>query len=388
MTSLEQFRLVAAREIRESFRRRSVRIVVGLLFVLSSAGVVLPDLLGDDDRPSYDVALDSRLGPRFEESLVAEGDTLGFDVTVSGLDADDQADVERQVREEELDAAVLEGTPPRVVVREDGAAQLQATIAQVVSSTTLTSRLEDAGLDRDDAARLVSEPTVTFQRVQTDEQDEATGVGAITALVVYVALLAVTVQVANGTAVEKSSRISEVLLAVVRPGTLLFGKVVGVGVVSLAGIGALMAPVLARTLLGASVPAATIPTIAAGVVWFLLGLAFYAPVSGGLGALVERQEEVGTAVQPLTIALIGGFFAAQLAADTVWAFLLAVLPVTSPLVVPARVAAGDTTTLELALSATSLVIAALVAVRLGGVVYRRAIVRTGRRLSLRDVLRS
>lgn len=386
MSAFQQFRLIAFREIRESFRRRSVRIVVALLLVLSTAGVVLPDLLGGDDRPSYDVAADAALLSQVEAPLTAAGEELGFDVTLSEFGDEDQ--VELRVEEEEIDAALIAGSPPVVVVREDGAGQLQAAIAQVVSASVLASRLEAAGLDPADAARQAAEPAVSFRRIETDAQDEATGIGAITALVVYVALLAVTVQVANGTAVEKSSRISEVLLAVVRPGTLLFGKVVGVGVVSLAGIGALMAPVLTRALLGASLPATTIPTIAAGLAWFLLGVAFYAPVSGGLGALVERQEEVGTAVQPLTIALIGGFLAAQFAADTVWAFVLAVLPITSPLVVPARVAAGDTSAVELMLSASLLVGAAVVATRLGGAVYRRAIVRTGRRLSLRDVIGS
>ena len=50
--------------------------------------------------------------------------------------------------------------------------------------------------------------------------------------------------VANGTAIEKANRISEVLLAIVRPAALLFGKVIGVGVIGILTILAGAIPVL------------------------------------------------------------------------------------------------------------------------------------------------
>ena len=53
-------------------------------------------------------------------------------------------------------------------------------------------------------------------------------------IVLYLLLFMLMIQVANGTAIEKANRISEVLLAIVRPGALLFGKVIGVGIIGLA----------------------------------------------------------------------------------------------------------------------------------------------------------
>ena len=63
-------------------------------------------------------------------------------------------------------------------------------------------------------------------------------------------------------------------------------------------------------------------------------------------------------------------------------------PLTSPLVMPARIAEGVATVPEMAASALLLVAAIALVTRFGAVVYGRAIVRTGRRLKLKDVLRS
>jgi hypothetical protein len=56
MTWFEATRLVAARELRESFRRRSLWIVLAILFVGSSVAMILPEVL-DSGRPRYDVAV-------------------------------------------------------------------------------------------------------------------------------------------------------------------------------------------------------------------------------------------------------------------------------------------------------------------------------------------
>lgn len=384
MSGFDQFRLVAGRELRESLRRRSVRILFLLLLAASTAAVVLPEVIGGGDRPSHDVAI----APSLHDPVAAQLDALAagrdFDVVVEERD-DDEPALRAAVDDGDLDAAVLDHDPPLVLAREDADSALLTQLGQAVGDVALVQRLTDAGLDPAAARTVATTPSVRFDRIAIDEENEATGVASIAAVAIYLALIMVAMQVANGTAIEKSNRISEVLLAVVRPGTLLFGKVIGVGLISMIGVLALIVPIAVRAAVGASLPASTAPTIAASVVWFVLGVALYAPVSGALGALVERQEEVGTAVQPITIVLIGGYFASILAAEQAWVVVLSVLPLTSPLVLPARVARGDAELVEIALSAGALAVAAMVAVRVGGVVYRRAIVRTGHRLRLREL---
>ena len=67
--------------------------------------------------------------------------------------------------------------------------------------------------------------------------------------------------------------------------------------------------------------------------------------------------------------------------------MLGYVPFSSPVVEPARIAVGAASAIEMALSLAILVGSVAVAVRFGGIVYQRAIVRTGRRLKLSEVLR-
>ena len=66
--------------------------------------------------------------------------------------------------------------------------------------------------------------------------------------------------------------------------------------------------------------------------------------------------------------------------------VLAIVPLTSPMLMPVRIATGEATIAEMALSlAVGVATVALVA-RVGSRIYSRAIGRTGRRLKVREVL--
>ena len=56
LTWLQATRLVAGRELREAFRRKSLWIVFAILFVGSSVAMILPDVLDERDARRYDVA--------------------------------------------------------------------------------------------------------------------------------------------------------------------------------------------------------------------------------------------------------------------------------------------------------------------------------------------
>jgi ABC-2 type transport system permease protein len=67
--------------------------------------------------------------------------------------------------------------------------------------------------------------------------------------------------------------------------------------------------------------------------------------------------------------------------------VLGVFPLTSPLVAPYRIAVGAGSLPEYAASIVVLFASVVVVGRVATVVFRRAIVRTGDRIKLRDVLR-
>ena len=90
---------------------------------------------------------------------------------------------------------------------------------------------------------------------------------------------------------------------------------------------------------------------------------------------------------PLTFLLVATYILAQNAGSGLGT-VLAIIPFTSPIVMPTRIALGDASGAEIAASLVILVVTAVVVVRLGAAIFRRGIVHTGRRLHLGEALRS
>lgn len=385
MTSLHLTRLVAGRELREAFRRKGFWIAAAVLLVGATAAVVLPEVLGGSSGATkYEVVV---VGdhPGLVQALHATED--GLDATIHVTSVDTAAAALRRVQDNAIDLAVVPGPDPRIIVRADEHAGLVGAVRQAVATEALAEQLRAAGLSDPQIAAAFATPTPRIQQVDAGN-GERKAASFILSLVLYVLLLTLMMQVANGTAAEKANRVSEVLLPIVRAGPLLFGKVIGISIAGLLGLAAGMVPVVVKLIAGGDLPDGIGGALIGSGAWFALGLVFFLTIAATLGALVERQEEAGSAVTPVTGLLIGTFIVTQGGTDSPLGTVLAYLPFSSPLMMPSRLAVGVSSPVEVVASLALLVGAVALAVRFGSVVYGRAIVRTGRRLKLREVLRA
>ena len=283
-----------------------------------------------------------------------------------------------------VDAGVAFGEAPTVVVEADDHPRLVALCQQALGVSTQRAKLRSAGLSEAQVRSALMPSASNVERLHADREHRIAASLSVS-IVLYILLLVLMMQVANGTAIEKSNRISEVLLAIVRPGALLFGKVLGVTITGLIVLVAAVLPVVVKQALGGDLPVGLGPAVAGGAVWFVLGLVIYLTLAGALGALVERQEEVGTVVSPLMALLIGTFVLVQIAPTSTAVGVLAYVPLSAPLVVPVRLAAGTSSPIEVIGSLLIGIATAVLLARFAAVVYQRAIVRTGRRLHVRDL---
>ncbi len=144
---------------------------------------------------------------------------------------------------------------------------------------------------------------------------------------------------------------------------------------------------LVKLTLGGDLPAGLGGALVGGAAWFVLGISLYLVLAGSLGALAERQEEVGSLLAPLNVILVVSYVLGS-RPDSPEARVLAYVPLSSPMVMPGRIAIGAASGTEMAVSLALGVLAVILAVRFGAVAYARAIVRTGRRLKLSEVLRA
>ena len=382
MTEVKMLWLVAGREVRETMRRKSFWIVAGLLFVAATAAMVIPALLDSDDEKTYDVVVIDVV-PGIEDAVRTQ--VASLDAAVEIVAVGTKADAIQLVNDGDADVALATGDDAQIIVRSGENDRLVGAVRQALAAHTLTERLKRVGLTDTEVRATLDLPFPVL--VEVDEQRTGRRISATAAtLVLYLLLLTLMAQVASGTAVEKSNRISEVLVAIVRPVSLMFGKILGVGLVGLVTVAAGIIPVVVKLFIGGNLPSGIGATLAGSGAWFILGLGLYLTLAAALGSLVERQEQAGSALAPLTFVLIATFLVAQSGADSTLGTVLAYFPFTSPLVMPARIALGVPSTLELVLSLLILLATIVVVAQVSATVYRRAIVRTGRRLKLRDLL--
>jgi ABC-2 type transport system permease protein len=370
-------RLVVVREIREAARRKGVWALIILTFLGASALVLAPGLLPSDDNNRVMVVGSDQLG--IVEALRAtEAREL---IVTTGLEARDASDAIADLR---VDVAVLLGTEPSLLV-EDETSDLVLIVREVVADRVVAARLAEAGIDPNQVIAAFVDAAPEVEPIEPGRRERESAALGVT-LVLYILTVVLTSQVASAVAIEKSNRVSEVLLAIVPPRSMLFGKVIGVGCIGLTTLVAAAIPVVARLLWGSDLPADLGRTLLGSALWFVGGLALYLTLAGALGAVVARQEEAGAVVVPLATFLVSGYVVAITAADGPVGAVLAYVPLFSPMIEPFRIAIGAGSGLEYAASGALLFGSVIVAARLGEVVFRRAIVRTGRRLRLGDIV--
>ena len=393
MRSWPTIRLVAGREIRVRLASRATRIGTALLAAAVVALVVVVSLVsggGSADKVAFTEPTSALAQP-----LRDAADALGRDVETSTV-ADEVAG-ERQVRDGDLDALVT-GTAqqPRVVVDEELDDTLRAALTGVVRQQELDRRVQALGGDPAQVNREVASTRleVTALEPRDEESDERLVIGIIVGILIYIALLTFGQTVAQGVVEEKTSRVVELLLSTIRPWQLMAGKVLGIGVV---GLGQLLILIAAGVIAGVATGELTLPasvaagTIAWAIAWYLMGYFLYALLFAAAGALVSRQEDVGSATMPLMMLIIVpyviGISVLPADPDNQLVAVLSIVPLFAPTLMPIREAMGEAAAWELVLATGLTLATAALLVRATGRVYVNAVLRTGARVRLREALR-
>jgi ABC-2 type transport system permease protein len=130
--------------------------------------------------------------------------------------------------------------------------------------------------------------------------------------------------------------------------------------------------------------------LAAELCWLVLGYAFYCWVYAAAGSTAERQDQVQTLALPLSIPILIGYIYSITVASSgnpsTLFKVFAYLPPTAPFCMSVLVGLGQATWWEFVASVLISIAGtagmAVVAAR----IYRRAVLRTGGRVRLRELL--
>ncbi|HKM17605.1 MAG TPA: ABC transporter permease, partial [Limnochordia bacterium] len=211
--------------------------------------------------------------------------------------------------------------------------------------------------------------------------------------ILYMALILYGQMVAQGVAEEKSSRIMEIMVSVVKPMQLMIGKIIGIGTLGLVqfaiwiGTGAI---VISMKNLGLSIGDIPIGTLLWFALFFILGYLFYATIFAAAGALVSRVEEVQQVITILMMGLIAGFIIAYMSfmnPNSSLATVASMIPLLSPMVMFARVTLTNPPAVQIITSIALLILNIIVNTWIGAKIYRVGILMYGKRPSVKEVFR-
>ena len=269
-------------------------------------------------------------------------------------------------------------------------------------------RLERSGITPSAIAALVA--PVQIDEARITERGEERGGALSTFLTAYiVAFLIYLMTTLYGVAVmrsvleEKTNRIAEVLMSTIRASHLMAGKIIGVGSAAVLQVVIWVAITVAivtqsdrlgaRFALPDTVMQALNVSPGTGVLlflYFLLGFFLYASVFAMVGAAVTSEQEAQSvqfiALIPMIAPML--FLESILNAPLgTLSMVLGLIPFTSPITMPMRMASTPLPAVEIAASLALLAVGIAAVAWVAGKVYRVGILSTGKKPTLAELAR-
>lgn len=418
----------------------STILVSALIITAGFLTVLLPGLLAGGDETSNDgsaVELENKISAFYLVDTTGITAPDDYKDIAGWLKADyisstDESDIEKYtetvrstpntilitVTASENAVNIYAGTPEDSSVSTNDAGN----IANAVSGTFAQYRLIKSGIPADKAQELLT-PVITETSIAGEEVESPAvfivkmAVPMLSSLVLFIMIFAYGQMVAQSIAMEKTSRVMELLLTSVRPLAVIIGKILAMGLLSLtqfilfilsglssvlialpiAGISGMQSqPINEFGDLGAAISETfsgiSILSILAVLVIFIVGFIFYSLIAGLIGASVNRTEDLNTAMQPYALIGVVGFYLAYFpksfdgSGSNAMSLLAQFLPLSSPFALPSAILTGEIEWTTALLSILVLVVSTVLLALLVARVYEQIIFHTGNRLKLKDIL--
>lgn len=311
--------------------------------------------------------------------------TLAEDAELDVVEVADRDEAVEALRDGDVDAWLHADGDGWTLTYESGDdADLTRLVSTAVAQWTLEERAVAAGTT---VAELQAgaEVTEAFLRGDAERAQLASAVGFAFAFLFYLATIIFGMQLANSVVEEKQSRIVEIIAAAVPLRQLLAGKVLGNTVLAVVQIVVYVAVGLVGLRF---TPYASFVTSLTGpavwfVVFFLLGFLALACMWAVAGSLASRTEDLQSTATPVTTLLVALFIGA-LSLEGRAAEIASFVPPMSAILMPQRILAGSVEWWEPVLAIGLLTVFAGLLVLAGERIYRRSLLQTGGRMSMRQ----
>lgn len=248
------------------------------------------------------------------------------------------------------------------------------------------------------------------------------GIGYVAAFTIYLFIFIYGSQVMRGVIEEKTNRIMELMISSIKPFELMMGKIIGIGALALLqfviwiGLGAVIFMVFSSIFIDPSLSASgaagtdqfaaiqdstsfeiyrSLQTVNwwellfSFLFYFLSGYLLYGALFAAIGSAVDKEADSQQFIFPITIPLIVSLLVIIRALDNpdgAIATWMSIIPLTSPLVMMARIPFG-VPGWELALSMILMVLCFILFVWLAAKIYRIGVLMYGKKPTFKELYR-
>lgn len=315
---------------------------------------------------------------------------------------------------ENVEQLIAEGTYDAVVhidnldifIYQSGSSSMYSdlsyAISEIVKNTYQSEFLATAGLSEADiSAVLLAQPTVDTIAVGKDTS-QSFWLSYVVLFVLYFALIFYGAGISGSVVTEKTSKAMELLITSAKPMSLMFGKVMGVGLAGLSQLGLVILFAVASINLNidswsefnpfvASILQSSLSfgTFVYVIVFFLLGFFSYAFIYAALASTVSRVEDANSVTMIPQLLIIVSFFVAMAGLATPEALYIKVLsfvPFISPLIMFLRVSLLDVPLIQVLICATVNVVYILGIGFISSKIYRVGIMLYGNKPKLKTIV--
>lgn len=170
-------------------------------------------------------------------------------------------------------------------------------------------------------------------------------------------------QLAMEVAIEKTSRVIEMIITSIKPSVHITAKILGIFSVALTQILLLLITIgicliffdvhSALNRLNLKVTTASIDLIIYNIIFWIIGIVSYSLISSILGSLTSRIEDIGQSLMPLLFILLGSFYIVVFSIsnpNNSFVNISSYIPLVSPFTMLLRIANNSVSTTEIIIS--------------------------------------
>jgi ABC-2 type transport system permease protein len=405
--------LIAKREYLEQIKGRAFKISTIALPLLIAALLAFSYYMGHRANAGRHIAIvadDAFLANQVRQQML-EDKAARYVVDVTAPASGAQRDeLQKLVRAKAIDGVLaIDSSDPKKIAAtftslSAGGGNQFGGLQSALNRGVINERMIAKGMTQAEADTMLAR--VSMEALQLDKDGKVgKSNGGVTVLKATLMLIMLSVpimlyglDVARAIIEEKTSRIFEVMLAVVKPSDLLAGKLLGVGGVGItqiaiwvAGATVFMGTALAASLLTGDI--AIQFSWAEGIffpVYFVLGFALFSAIFSGLAATCETAQDLQkfmwVAIVPLYTSM--GFLPVMINdPNSAWSIAATLFPLTSPYTMISRMGMAPVPFWQIALSVILLVLAIWGVLWFSSRLYRVGILMYGKRATLPEILR-